>query len=245
MPPPPPPVPPAIQLVSFDLHGTLVDTAAEIAEAVNRALRDNHQAPRSLAEITVLIGGGLHELMRRLLPDLPAPALEALLASADHHYAAIVGTLAPPYPGCLQALEALRVAGVRLACVTNKEAAHAERVLAATGLRGQFEHVIGGGSLPWKKPDARVLRSLVDELQVPLDHIVHVGDSAIDIAAARNAGVAGWAVPYGYNAGRPIEESLPDCLLPDLPAVAAEVLAVNRRAASGTPDPRAHATRGT
>ena len=225
------------ELVSFDLDGTLVDTAAEIAEAANRAL-DTHGIPRRpLAEITLLIGAGTRELMLKLLARcflddaslVSRVQVDDVLASLDQHYAQTTGSSAVPYAGCREALAALRRAGVKLACTTNKEMRHATRVLKVTRLDGYFALVIGGDSLPEKKPHASVLHHVAAQLGVPVARCVHVGDSAVDVAAARNAGMAAWAVPYGYNAGAPIEASRPDRLFQTLQQVAEHVLAGHRR----------------
>lgn len=221
-------------LISFDLDGTLVDTAAEIAEAANAALRAHGIAPRPLAEITDLIGAGTRALMLGLLARcfLERPALvervqpEAVLASFDEHYAITTGSSAVPYAGCKETLSQLQRAGVRLACVTNKEARHARRVLQLTRLDGYFDLVIGGDSLPEKKPHGSVLRHAASALGVSIGRVAHVGDSAIDVAAARNAGVSAWAVPYGYNGGAPISEAKPDRVFETLPQVAEHVLRV-------------------
>ena len=113
---------------------------------------------------------------------------------------------------------------LRLACVTNKEMRHTLRLLRATKLDGYFDLVIGGDSLPEKKPHPSVLQHVTRTLGVSLLRTAHVGDSAVDVAAALNAGAAAWAVPYGYNAGLPIRDSAPDRLFDNLLAVAQYVI---------------------
>jgi phosphoglycolate phosphatase len=220
------------QLLSIDLDGTLVDTADEIAEAANRALEEHGIARRPAGEIALLIGAGTRELMLELLARsfLADPEHanrvhpQAVLDSLDRHYTATAGSTAQPYPGCREALRDLRAAGLLLACVTNKELRHAQRVLEATQLADRFDLVIGGDSLPEKKPHASVLRHVAQCLGAATTRSAHLGDSAIDIAAARNAGVAAWAVPYGYNAGRPIAEARPDRIFDNFAEVAAHAL---------------------
>ena len=222
----------AYDLISFDLDGTLVDTADEIAEAANLALAAHGLARRPVTEITDLIGAGTRQLMLGLLAhckvkepsSMQALDPEAVLASFDEHYATTTGTTAAPYAGCLDALTQLRGAGVRLACTTNKELRHARRVLAATGLDGYFDLVVGGDSLPEKKPHATVLQHVATILGVELGRVAHVGDSAIDVRSARHAGVAAWAVPYGYNGGVPVAQAGPDLVFQSLTEVAAHVM---------------------
>jgi phosphoglycolate phosphatase len=223
-----------VRLVSLDLDGTLIDTAAEISEAANRALAAHGLARRPAAEIGLLIGRGGHALMQALLAHDASVAphhADAVLRSFDHHIAELTGTASQPYPGAAEALTLLHGHGVRLACVTNKELLQARRVLRAHRLDGAFELVLGGDSLPEKKPHASVLRYVADTLGVPREAVAHIGDSAVDVMAARSAGVAAWAVPYGYSAGEPIAAAQPDRIFDTLLEMARHVTAGSRAVA--------------
>ncbi|MDP4302550.1 phosphoglycolate phosphatase [Leptothrix discophora] len=220
--------------VTFDLDGTLVDTAGEIAAAVNATLAEFDVEARPQAEITALIGDGLRALMLRLMAQLllARPSLaerlqpDAALASLERHYALRVGASARAYPGAASTLQALRAAGVPTGCVTNKDGRHARMLLEATGLIEHLDLVIAGDTLPQRKPHPSVLRSAAARLGVAPHRLAHVGDSRTDLQAARNAGAADWAVPHGYNGGEPIEAAAPGRLFDDLGAVAAHVLAL-------------------
>jgi phosphoglycolate phosphatase len=233
----------AYDLISFDLDGTLVDSAGEIAEAANRTLDDHGIARRPPGDIALLIGAGTRELMLRLLARafLDDPALvqrtdvDAVLLRLDHHYARTAGRSAQPYAGARAALVQLKEAGVKLACVSNKETRHLRRVLQATHLARFFDLVVGGDTWEEKKPHASVLCRVARELHVDTRRMAHVGDSGLDVQAARNAGVAAWAVPYGYNGGRPIEEEQPQRVFRNLLEVAAHALAQRRHAAPAHP----------
>lgn len=220
-------------VVSFDLDGTLIDTAPAIAQAANDTLEAHGMARRSLEEITALIGDGSRQLMLTLLARqyLEQPALahtvrpDDVLRAFDRQLGATIGSTATPYAGAREALQRLRDAGVRLACVTNKELRHARRVLQATRLDDLFALVVGGDSLPQKKPHPSVLRHVTEVLHCDPQRAAHVGDSRIDVEAARNAGVAAWAVPYGYHGDAPIAEAKPQRIFDSIDQVAGHVLA--------------------
>jgi phosphoglycolate phosphatase len=223
---------PRYQLLTIDLDGTLVDTATEIAEAANRSIEEFGLPRQSVSMITRLIGAGTRELMLRLLNRIAvergmalSPAdREAVLGRFDVHYEATAGTACQPYPHVADALSRLRHAGIRLACVTNKESRYSEFVLAACGLSDSFDLLVGGDTLAVKKPDARVLGHAIEVLASTRETTAHVGDSRTDVEAARNAGVVAWVVPYGYNGGEPIETARPDRVFADLGAIARHVL---------------------
>jgi phosphoglycolate phosphatase len=223
-------------IISFDLDGTLLDTAGEIAEAANNTLQAHGIAPRPQSEIAQLIGEGSRALMLKLLARvlLEQPILadkvesDAVLDCFEHQLASTLGRHASPYQGVHDGLRRLRQAGLRLACVSNKELRHARTLLCSAGLHELFDLVLGGDSLPERKPHASVLRHVAQVLEGDTRRMAHVGDSHIDVEAARNAGVCAWAVPYGYNAGRPVSEANPQRIFSGLADVADHVLASGR-----------------
>ena len=223
---------PRYAMLTIDLDGTLVDTAAEIAEAANRSIEEFGLPRQPVPMITPLIGAGAQELMKRLLNrieverglSLSHADRESALRRFEVHYQATAGTACRPYPGVADALVRLRSAGVRLACVTNKETRYSEQVLAACGLSQSFDLLVGGDTLAVKKPDARVIGHAIATLAATRATTAHLGDSQVDVEAARNAGVAAWVVPYGYNGGEPIASARPDMTFADLGEVARHVL---------------------
>ena len=130
----------------------------------------------------------------------------AALASYQGHYDAINGDHVSIYPGVVAGLEELQAQGLRLACVTNKPVAFALPLLEQTGLRGYFEVVYGGDSLPTKKPDPGPLLQVCADFGLAPAQVVAIGDSSNDALAARAAGCRVLNVPYGYNHGQPIHE---------------------------------------
>lgn len=238
---PAPPQPP-LGAVLFDLDGTLVDTAPDIADAVNAALAD-HRLP-GVAEgwVRRRIGNGTAPLMRDALPEGAATGLDQLLESFHRHYAARCGRRGRLYPEVAVTLTSLRNAGVKLALVTNKERRFAEFVLKVHGLDDDFDLVVCGDTLPAKKPDPMVVTHCLEILRLAPSRALLVGDSDIDVRTARNGGVAVWAVSYGYNRDVPIEQSQPDrviasvsdLLQPMAPAIAAVARAYSPRASSSS-----------
>lgn len=215
-------------LVLFDLDGTLIDTAPEIALALNDTLRTLAIDPVPLEQVTRWIGHGTRELLVQALAHRRGVTPQAVRAAPDfadtearfeRHYAAWCGTRSQPYPQVASALDALRAAGVRLAVVTNKEARYTARVLDAHGLMARFDRVISGDTLPVKKPNPLAVDDCRLRYGIARGRTLLVGDSAIDVQTARNAGVAIWAVPYGYNAGQPVADAAPDRLIEDFGAL--------------------------
>lgn len=218
----------AFDLILFDLDGTLVETAPEICDAVNDTLRHFQWPEVRQDQVDRWIGHGTHELLVQALArvrGLPEesirrePGLPDVAAVFMQHYEQRCGTRSQLYPHVRSVLQNLRARGVRLAVVTNKETRYTERVLVAHALTSLFERVVCGDTLPTKKPDPAGILACLQQLGVPPERALFVGDSSIDVATARNAGVRVWALPYGYNMGQPIEACGPDRVITDVRAL--------------------------
>lgn len=212
-------------LILFDLDGTLLDTAGELADAVNDTLAALGERAVTGAQVRDWIGHGTRELLVCALADAGGRERESLrgselLAQAgvlfDPHYENRCGTRSRPYPHALELLRRLRARGTRLAVVTNKDGRFTRPLLAHHRLAPLLDAVVCGDEVPRKKPAPDGILKCLARFGVPPSRTLFVGDSAIDVASARNAGVAVWAVPGGYNQGQPIALSRPDRLLVDL-----------------------------
>jgi len=215
--------------VLFDLDGTLLDSAPDLAAAANAMLAELGLPARDPAMIATYIGKGIPKLVERTLTgSLDAVADPAVLARAlpiyEHHYAAESGRRSVPFPGVIEGLRALHDARVPLACITNKAERFTIDLLRGTGLDGFFKAVICGDTVVRKKPDAEPVLTACARLDVrPVDALM-IGDSANDVQAARAAGCPVWCVPYGYNEGRPLETLDCDAIVPDLAEAARRLL---------------------
>lgn len=210
--------------VLFDLDGTLVETSPEIADAVNDTLRHFGLAEVTQTQVDGWIGHGTRELLILALAHLNEQSLEDVRESQqlrdmlpvfDIHYQARCGTRSRLYPHVRETLSALRARGCRLAVVTNKEGRYTDTVLRTHDLHLTFDAVISGDTYPTKKPNPTSVLDILSRWEMNANDALFVGDSSIDAATARNAGLAVWLLPYGYNMGQPVEACQPDRVIVD------------------------------
>lgn len=225
--------------VLIDLDGTLLDTAADLAAAVNLMLSDLDRPTLAQAEVAASVGKGAEVLVHRVLTgraDGRAPEREHAHAMQRflHHYQSTNGQHAAPYPGVREGIDAMLSAGLRLACVTNKPQAFADPLLARQDLARCFEFVQGGDALPFKKPDPRPLLHAAARLESPARHTVAIGDSLNDAQAARAAGMTVFIVPYGYNEGAAVQSLDVDAIVVSLADAARRVRLYRPRASDQT-----------
>jgi phosphoglycolate phosphatase len=207
--------------VLFDLDGTLLDTAPDLAAAANRMLTEVGLAPRDPAEIATYIGKGVPTLVHRALTgSLEGKADEALFGRAlpvfERCYADESGRRSRPYPNVVEGLALMHAGGLSLGCVTNKPERFTLDLLRESALLQYFSCVVGGDTVARKKPDPMPLVHACDQMGVTPNATLLIGDSANDVEAARAAGCAVWCVPYGYNEGRPVTSLACQAVVADL-----------------------------
>lgn len=206
-----------VKLLALDLDGTLVDSAPDIAHCLGSALEAVGHARPGEAQTLAWIGDGLEALIARALAhaarqdarDAAEDQHAAPLAAEDHHAAALAAFLdcyrdnlyvrSRLYPDAAQTLDALRARGLRLCCITNKRHAFSEALLRQAGVLDRFELVLGGDSLPEKKPSPLPLTTAAEILGVEPAAAALVGDSLQDLRAARSAGYEFVLAAYGYG----------------------------------------------
>lgn len=232
--------------VLFDLDGTLVDTAPDIADAVNLVLGQRGLRRVPEAWVRDRIGFGSRALLaeahalasRRSTAPMANELMAELLDEFADHYGQRCGRRGRLYPEAAGVLKALRAIGVKLALLTNKERRFVHFLLEVYGLDGAFDCEVCGDTLPAKKPDPLPVDHCLRLFGVPRTGALLVGDSAIDVETARRAGVAAWAVSYGYNQGQPIGRARPDRVIGRLAEVL-EPFAARIEARAGRYSPRA------
>ena len=187
--------------VLVDLDGTMVDTAPDIVEAVSRMLEEFSTAPLPFATVSGFIGKGVPNLVRR---SLAAAGLDRRVdAEQAHnvfhrHYAQTNGRLGRVFPHVAAGLGELQRLGYRLACVTNKPQELAARLLLTTALDRYLDVLVAGDSIASMKPAPEPLWHACRLLDVAPENSVLVGDSPVDVSAARAAGLPVFIVSYGY-----------------------------------------------
>jgi len=205
------------QLLIFDLDGTLVDSAPDLANAINLMLDAIGREQFPVAKIRSWVGNGAQVLVERALsgdseissslaPEFVAKALDVFLAI----YRDNVCIDSVLYRGVQETITSLASRQYRLAIVTNKPFEFVAPILQQLGLDNVFEMVLGGDSLAKKKPDPLPLNYLSEQLDVPPAQCLMIGDSKNDIVAAKRANMQSVGVTYGYNYGEDIAIYEPD-----------------------------------
>lgn len=208
-----------LQLIVFDLDGTLVDSSRDLADATNALILEYGGTPLGVEDVTAMVGEGAAVLVRRALtaagldPNAPG-ALDRFLA----HYDVRLTAHTRPYPGIPEALELMHAAGRTLAVLTNKPQHATDRILERLRLAPWLSHTIGGDTAAGRKPEPAGLVSLMRRGGNTPASTVLVGDSPVDLETARRAGTEVCLARYGFGFRFPDGAFRGDELFVDTPA---------------------------
>ena len=197
-----------IQTVLFDLDGTLLDTAPDLADALNTVLVENRRAPLPYAEIRGVVShGGIALIRLGFQLDESSPEFEALRQRLLSVYRDNLSNKTRPFPGMSAALEQLEQRGLNWGVVTNKPAWLTEPLLKDLGLFERSVCVVSGDTLSERKPHPAPMLHACEQAGCRPENCVYVGDARRDIEAGKNAGMHTLVALFGYflAADRPQE----------------------------------------
>ena len=201
-----------MDLIVFDLDGTLIDSKMDLALAVNATRAHMGMGPLDVEKISTYVGNGAPVLIRRALGDQATQAeIDEALEFFLEYYRAHPLDNTRLYPGVKESLDRLHAAGRRLAVLTNKPVAISREIVDSLGIGTRFFRVYGGNSFDFKKPHPIGLETLMAEAGIGRDRTMMVGDSSVDIQTARNAGVRSCGVTYGFSP-ETLRDPAPDLL---------------------------------
>ncbi len=219
-----------MDLVIFDLDGTLIDSKLDLAHSVNATRAWLGLGPLDNELVYSYVGNGAPVLIRRALgPEFSDADVERALEYFLNYYREHMLDHTDLYPGMRECLERLHGEGVQLAVLTNKPVRFSSAILEGLGVRDVFFRVYGGNSFEQKKPHPAGVVKLLEESGAARDRTLLVGDSAVDVRTARNAGVRSCGVTYGFQP-ETFREEPPDFLV-DRPEELAELVIAERRGA--------------
>jgi phosphoglycolate phosphatase len=197
------------QHVAVDLDGTLIDSRADLTAAVNHVMRTLGLPELPPETLYRYVGHGARVLVERALGPRHQRDVDAGVAIFMSYYGEHLLDATRPYPGMVEALTALAERNIHVSVLSNKPAALSRAILDGLDLTRRFVAIIGGDSLPTRKPDPRGLLHLGTLTNTPRDRLLLIGDSPVDVDTARNAQVAFLGVAWGLT---------PDVLIAAAPA---------------------------
>ena len=187
-----------MKLIIFDLDGTLIDSARDIARSVNELLETLGHRAQPLSRIESYIGNGVGTLLARSLPENNPGELAQIREMYLAIYRRHLLDTTRAYVGVEETLKKLS-ADHSLAVLTNKPRAETRLILDGLGLSRYFCATHGGDSFPRRKPDPMGVEHILDETEATAETTLFVGDSSVDFETAANAGVACCLVSYGIG----------------------------------------------
>src|SRR5260370_26065916 len=213
-----------MNLLIFDLDGTLIDSKLDLVHSVNAARKLMNLPPISEQVVSSYVGDGAPVLLRRALgPEASDEDVRRGLEFFLAYYREHMLDNTRLYPGVREALDRLLESGAKMAVLHNKPVRFGSAVVDGVGLGEHFFQVYGGNSFEQKKPDPIGIETLLKESGVPRDRTIMIGDSGVDVRTARNANVKACGVSYGFQP-EAFEQDPPDILVDDMNDLANYVL---------------------
>lgn len=216
--------------IVFDLDGTLVDSAPDLTAALNHVMTESGCGRFTIGEVRNLVGRGARVLIERGLRHHgrdPAPIeVDRLLGLFLEYYGSHLADETKPFAGVPEILEIFSRRGTRLAVCTNKSEDLSRKLLRLLDLDRYFPVVLGGDSLPVRKPDPLHLTETIRRAGGEIENALMIGDSTSDVGAARSAAIPVIAVSFGYH-DRPVRDLGADLIInhfDELPAAAARLV---------------------
>jgi phosphoglycolate phosphatase len=213
-----------MNLLIFDLDGTLVDSKLDLVHSVNAARGLMNLAPISEQVVASYVGNGAPVLMRRALgPEASEEDVRRALDFFLGYYRDHMLDNTRLYPSVKEGLDRLLESGARMAVLTNKPVRFSRAIVEGLGLGSHFFQVYGGNSFEQKKPDPIGIQMLLEETGIARERTIMVGDSGVDVRTARNANVKVCGVSYGFQP-ESFEQDPPDIVVDDMNQLADYVL---------------------
>ncbi|HBG91984.1 MAG: hypothetical protein A2X54_09750 [Nitrospirae bacterium GWF2_44_13] len=194
-----------IELIIFDLDGTLVDSGMDITNALNYAIAPYGFKPLTVEDTIKIVGEGLTRLIEKIVKDNNTPVKDAVLDRFINYYSAHLADFTRPYPGVIKTLEML--GRYKKAVISNKRESLSKKLLDQLGLMKFFDIVLGGDSASGKKPSPAPVKKVLETLGIEPHRAVIVGDSDLDIQAGKGAGVTTVAVTYGFRDKKSLKDA--------------------------------------
>lgn len=203
-----------VELIIFDLDGTLVNSRQDIVNAVNFTLKGFGLEQKSALEISSYIGKGVEELIRKSLDGRQDVLLDRALSMFEQYYKRHSTDSTCLFPNVKEVLEYFR--NKRKVIVTNKKYEFALSTLKALGIHSYFENIIGGDDIGCMKPSSCPLDRTMHKLNMDKEKSIMVGDMDIDVLAGKSAGIITCAVTYGIGKKEDIIKAKPDYIIDNL-----------------------------
>lgn len=185
--------------VLFDMDGTVLDTLADLTNAINHTLSDYGMPLLDKRRVAQYLGNGAAHLIARAVPEgTPVALREEMLRAYQPWYDSHCAILTAPYPGIVPLMRALREAGVKQAVISNKQDT-AVKQLAAQHFPGLLETAVGESETVRRKPNPDAVLAALREMGVEKRDAVYVGDTEVDLRTAENAGLACAVVGWGFR----------------------------------------------